>query len=50
MCDPDNPKLEIVWRDGRVEEVIKEGEKDIKENEDMEMTIVVDGGQMMNVE
>ena len=58
VYDPDNPQLELVWRNGRVEEVFREGEKDIKENEekirevgeDMEMTIVVDAGQTMNVE
>ena len=59
VYDPDNPELELVWRDGRVEEVSEEEEKDIKENgekfrvdkEDKEMSIVLDGaGQMMNVE
>ena len=38
VYDPDNPQLELVWRNGRVEEVFREGEKDIKENEEkMEM-------------
>ena len=54
VYDPDNPELELVWRDGRVEEVSKqedeeENEKDEKIKEAEEVDVVDDGGKMMKV-
>ena len=55
VYDPDNPELELVWREGRVEEIVKQDgvqNEDVvtenyetEEEEKLEMVVVVDGGQ-----
>ena len=42
MYDPDNPDLELVWRDGRVEEVRQERMKGNWERADNEENLMED--------